>query len=91
MRDKQIEQIGKILFPSADQLVLTGIDNPRSATVEMLESVADRFASGTVMKAQSSVQALRIAQETTPPTGLILIAGSLYLIGEVRQLILNMR
>jgi len=91
MRDKQIEQIGKILFPSADQLVLTGIDHPRSATVEMLESVADRFASGTVMKAQSSVQALRIAQETTPPTGLILIAGSLYLIGEVRQLILNMR
>jgi dihydrofolate synthase / folylpolyglutamate synthase len=91
MRDKQLEQIGEILFPSADVLVLTTVNNPRSASVEMLAAVADRFAKGKVMKAQSSPEALQIATETTPPDGLICIAGSLYLIGELRPLILSMR
>jgi dihydrofolate synthase/folylpolyglutamate synthase len=90
MRDKQIEQIGEILFPIAELLVLTPIQNPRSASIETLAAVADRFAKGRVMKAQSSLQALRIATETTPPDGLICIAGSLYLIGELRPSILSM-
>jgi dihydrofolate synthase/folylpolyglutamate synthase len=91
MRDKQLEQIGEILFPRADVLVLTTVNNPRGASVEALESTADRFAKGKVMKAQSSPEALRIATETTPPDGLICIAGSLYLIGELRPLLLSMR
>jgi dihydrofolate synthase/folylpolyglutamate synthase len=90
MRDKQLEQIGEILFPIADLLILTTIQNPRSASIEMLEPVANRFAKGTVVKTQSSVQALRVATEMTPPNGLICIAGSLYLIGELRPEILNM-
>jgi dihydrofolate synthase/folylpolyglutamate synthase len=89
MRDKQLAEMGEILFPIADALVLTAIENPRSASIEALGSVADRFAKGKVMKAQSSAQALRIATETTPADGLICIAGSLYLIGELRPLILN--
>ena len=90
MRDKQLEQIGEILFPVADLLVLTAIDNPRSASMEMLGSVAERFATGTIVKTESSIQALRIATEMTSPNGLICIAGSLYLIGEMRPSILNM-
>jgi dihydrofolate synthase/folylpolyglutamate synthase len=90
MRDKQLDQIGEILFPIADLLVLTPVANPRSASIEMLESAANRFANGTVIAAQSSVQAFRIATETTAADGLICIAGSLYLIGELRPLILNM-
>jgi dihydrofolate synthase/folylpolyglutamate synthase len=90
MRDKQLDQIGEILFPIVDLLILTTIENPRSASIEMLEPIANRFAKGRVVKMQSSVQALRIATEMTPPNGLICIAGSLYLIGEVRPSILNM-
>jgi hypothetical protein len=40
MRDKQLEQIGEVLFPLADLLVLTTVRNPRSATAEMLEPCA---------------------------------------------------
>ena len=90
MRDKQLDQIGEILFPIADLLILTAIENPRSATIEMLEPIANCFAKGRVIKTQSSVQALRIATEMTPPDGLICIAGSLYLIGEMRPAILSM-
>jgi dihydrofolate synthase/folylpolyglutamate synthase len=91
MRDKQLDQIGEILFPVADLLILTTIENPRSASIELLEPIANRFARGRVVKTESSVQALRIATEMTPPNGLICIAGSLYLIGEMRPMILRMR
>jgi dihydrofolate synthase / folylpolyglutamate synthase len=89
MRDKQLDRIGEVLFPLADVLVVTTIDNPRSASVEMLEAIASRFANGKILHAQSSVRALKSAREQTPPEGLICIAGSLYLIGELRPSILN--
>ena len=89
MRDKQLDRIGEILFPSAGVIVLTTVDNPRSATIEMLKPVADRFARGMVLTSESSAEALRIAQASTPPEGLICIAGSLYLAGELRPLIIK--
>lgn len=90
MRDKQLDRIGEILFPSANVIVLTTVNNPRSATIEMLQLVADRFARGTVLKSESSTEALRIARRNTPPEGLICIAGSLYLAGELRPLIISL-
>ena len=89
MRDKQLDRIGEILFPSVDVLVLTAVNNPRSATIEMLKLAADRFARGTVLTSESSAEALRIAETNTPPEGLICIAGSLYLAGELRPLIIK--
>jgi dihydrofolate synthase/folylpolyglutamate synthase len=90
MRDKQLDQIGEILFPVADVLILTPVENPRSASIEMLRPVANRFARGTVIETDSSADALRVAVAKTPSEGLICIAGSLYLIGEVRPSILRM-
>jgi dihydrofolate synthase/folylpolyglutamate synthase len=90
MRDKQLEQMGETLFPLADVLVLTTIDNPRSASIDMLQTFADRFAKGKVLSAESSTGALRTAIANTTVAGLICIAGSLYLIGEMRPLILSL-
>jgi len=89
MRDKQLDRIGEILFPSAEVIVLTTVNNPRSATIEMLQPIADRYARGTVLTSKSSTDALRIACTNTSPEGLICIAGSLYLAGELRPLILS--
>ena len=90
MRDKQLERMGEILFPVADTVVLTTIDNPRSGSIETLQTIASRFAKGTVLASESSSEALRIAIANTPPEGLICIAGSLYLAGEVRPPILSL-
>ena len=90
MRDKQLDQIGEILFPSAEVLILTTIDNPRSATIETLLPIAERFARAKVLTSTSSAAALQLAHSETPPDGLICIAGSLYLVGELRPLILNL-
>lgn len=90
MRDKQLEQISDILFPIADLLVLTRVDNPRSATSEMLEPIAQRFARGKILKSENSATALQIALEHTAREGMICVAGSLYLIGELRPQILSL-
>ncbi len=91
MRDKQLDEIGAILFPFADVLVLTTVNNPRSATLETLRAVAERFARGKILTSESSAAALSVARAETPPEGLICIAGSLYLVGELRPLILGKR
>jgi dihydrofolate synthase/folylpolyglutamate synthase len=91
MRDKQLEQIGEILFPVTDLLVLTEVNNPRSATSEVLEPIAQRFARGKILKSDSSRTALQIAVEHTSREGMICVAGSLYLVGELRPLILSLR
>jgi dihydrofolate synthase/folylpolyglutamate synthase len=90
MRDKQLEQMGEILFPVADTLILTTIDNPRSASIDMLQTIGGRFAKGRILTAQSSGDALQFAISSTPAEGLICIAGSLYLVGEIRPLILSL-
>jgi folylpolyglutamate synthase/dihydropteroate synthase len=56
----------------------------------MLQTIASRFAKGTVVTSESSAEALRIALANTPREGLICIAGSLYLAGEMRPLILSL-
>ncbi len=90
MRDKRLEQMAEILFPAADNLVLTSIGNPRAATIDLLEPIARRFKSQSAIAiASSSSDALGIAKEKTTPDGLICITGSLYLIGELRPLILQ--
>ncbi|HSL55950.1 MAG TPA: folylpolyglutamate synthase/dihydrofolate synthase family protein [Pyrinomonadaceae bacterium] len=91
MRDKQLEQIGEILFPLADLLVLTTVRNPRSATVTMLEPIAARYARGQILKSDDSSTALQIALANTPREGMICVAGSLYLAGEMRPQILSLR
>jgi dihydrofolate synthase/folylpolyglutamate synthase len=90
MRDKQLEQIGEILFPVADLLVITAVDNARSATSEMLEPIAHRFARGEILKSDESATALRLALDHTSREGMICVAGSLYLIGELRPQILSL-
>ncbi|HEU4836783.1 MAG TPA: folylpolyglutamate synthase/dihydrofolate synthase family protein [Pyrinomonadaceae bacterium] len=91
MRDKQLEQIGKILFPLADLLVLTTVRNPRSATVEVLEPIARRYAKGRILKTDDSAAALQTALANTPTGGMICVAGSLYLAGELRPEIIHLQ
>jgi dihydrofolate synthase/folylpolyglutamate synthase len=90
MRDKQLERMGEILFPVADTLILTTIDNPRSASIETLQTIASRVAKGRVLTSESTVEAVQIAMINTPAEGLICVAGSLYLAGEMRPLILSL-
>ena len=85
MRDKELEEIGRILFPAARHLLLTSPVSPRAATVEqLLRAVPVPPSSSTIALAPSSRDAMTIARTHTPPEGLVCVTGSLYLVGEVK-------
>lgn len=86
MSDKKLDPIAEILFPLAGNLILTTIDNPRAASLETLERIATQFSRGSVTKCETVDVAHRTALRITPPEGLICVTGSLYLIGEWKQL-----
>jgi dihydrofolate synthase/folylpolyglutamate synthase len=85
MRDKELEEVGRVLFPAARHLVLTAPASPRAATVErLLRAVPVPPPSSTIALAPSSRDALVIARTHTPSDGIICVTGSLYLVGEVK-------
>jgi dihydrofolate synthase/folylpolyglutamate synthase len=86
MRDKALPGMASTLFPKADELILTKLDNPRAATIEMLMAVVPKdFDKGRIHHASSVAEALQLAHEVTPANGLVCVTGSLYLVGAVQQ------
>jgi dihydrofolate synthase/folylpolyglutamate synthase len=86
MRDKNLVEMAAILFPAATRLVLTQVNNPRSASAEELHEVAIAMAVPNVFVTHSVGEALAKANEVTSTPGLVCITGSLYLLGEVKAL-----
>ena len=81
LRDKAIQEIAEILFPIAEQVVVTQVGNPRTATTAELMQAASR--TGAVLFAEETVPAaLDRARAVSKPEGLIVITGSIFLIGE---------
>jgi len=81
MRDKAIQEIAEILFPIAEQVVLTQVSNPRGATTSELLHAASR--TGAALQEEPNVPAaLARAREVCRPHGLIVVTGSIFLVGE---------
>ena len=81
MRDKAIQEIADVLFPVAEQVVLTHVNNPRAATPAELVQAASR--TGATMYTEDTVAAaLAKAHELAKPDGVIVITGSIFLVGE---------
>jgi len=86
MRDKNLNEIGEILFDAASQLILTRVDNERAATIDQLRGVASRIVDpGKIFPGDSVKEALRVALDITPTNGVVCFTGSLYLIGEAQS------
>lgn len=88
MRDKELAEMAALLFPAARRLILTGMNNPRAATIEMLRRIVPHgFDSERISLAPSAAYAARLAMEVTPREGIVAVTGSLYLVGEMRELL----
>ena len=88
MRDKATGEISAILFPAAEQLVLTEPQRPRAATVrELLRVVPVKDPPRSIALAPKVSDALTIALAQTPPGSTICVTGSLYLVGEVKAIL----
>jgi len=86
MRDKAIGEMAEILFPLAEGVIATRADNPRSSAPEEIREAAIRT-SAEILLAPSVGSALKQAQELAGRDGVIVITGSIYIVGEaMRQL-----
>ena len=79
MRDKAVGEMGGILFPLADELILTAADSPRSLPPEELAALAGRG------RAVANINAaLQLVAGEATADDVIIITGSLFLVGEAR-------
>jgi len=86
MRDKAIQEMADVLFPIAEQVVLTQVNNPRAATIAELTQAAAR--TGAVLYPEENVpQALARAADVSKRDGIIVVTGSIFLVGEVMNVL----
>lgn len=86
MRDKAISEMAEILFPLADRVIATRPANPRSATPEEIQQAGSR--TGAEIEAVAEVgPALDRARAASGLDTVMVIAGSIYLVGEVVRLL----
>jgi dihydrofolate synthase/folylpolyglutamate synthase len=86
MADKDIDGMAAALFDLATTVVLTRVRDSRAAVGARLGKPA-LARQGNVIFTETVRQALSWARSVTPREGLIVVAGSLHLIGEVKRLI----
>jgi dihydrofolate synthase / folylpolyglutamate synthase len=86
LRDKAVTEMAQILFPLFDQVVVTPVDSPRTASIEELLTVAALTGAGAAPATDAS-EALTRALQATPMSGLVVVAGSVFLVGKVRRLL----
>jgi len=89
MEDKDISKTLPVVSPLADTLVLTKVDYDRSAEPENLKKALPADLQDKVVCQSSLPAALDKAAELAGDNDLICIAGSLYMIGEARKLLLG--
>jgi dihydrofolate synthase / folylpolyglutamate synthase len=81
LRDKAISEMAEILFPIADRVIATAPENPRAASPEEIQLAAAR--TGVVVEIINGVQrAVERARSLADANSVIVITGSIYLVGE---------
>ena len=84
MRDKAIGEMAEILFPLADRVILARADNPRSASPQEIREAAAR--TSTVMEEAADVAAaIELARGSARPGAVVVITGSIYIVGEAMR------
>jgi dihydrofolate synthase / folylpolyglutamate synthase len=86
MRDKVISEMTEILFPLAELVIATRPANPRAASPEEIRQAAGRT-QVEIESVDDAKQAVERARALATDSSVIVIAGSIYLVGEVVSVI----
>ncbi|MBX7185894.1 MAG: bifunctional folylpolyglutamate synthase/dihydrofolate synthase [Vicinamibacteria bacterium] len=87
MRDKHFREMGELLFPLARRVLATRVRMTRAATTGQLAEIG-RTTNQAVIEEPSVRRALSKAASLARPGETVVVAGSLYLVGAVRKLLL---
>ncbi len=85
MRDKNIQKLSEILFPLAHTVVCTRFPYFKAASPEDIQRQASRF-QGRIVFQPDVPQAVQTALRAASPDGVVLVAGSLFLVGEIKKI-----
>ena len=86
MRDKAISEMTEILFPLALRVIATRPDNPRAASPEEIQQAGGR--TGAEIEAVADVaEALKRARDTAGLGSVMVVTGSIYLVGEAMRVL----
>ena len=84
MRDKAIDEIGGILFPHAQQVIVTAPRQARALDPESIRQVAEHR---DLRTAANLREALGMVKEDATAEDVIFITGSLFLVAEAREML----
>jgi dihydrofolate synthase/folylpolyglutamate synthase len=86
LRDKDIRKMGSLLFPLARRIHLAPVANARTADPAFIAAQHPRY--GARMRTyRNAREALQAAWDECPRSGLVVVTGSLYLVGELLPLV----
>jgi dihydrofolate synthase / folylpolyglutamate synthase len=86
MRDKAVREVAEILFPLAERVILARAENPRSASAEEIREAAARV-TVEMEDAGDVATALRRATVAAGVKGLVVVTGSIYVVGEATRVL----
>lgn len=84
LRDKAMSEMAEILFPIAERVIVTHANNPRSASTDEIRQAARRVATE-ISDAENVAGALQMAAEAAGKDGLVVVSGSIYIVGEAMR------
>lgn len=84
MADKDMAATLDLIAPLIDLFILTRPESERSATPEALLALLPEAARADALAAGTVAEALELARQRSGPDDLIVVAGSLYLVGAAR-------
>jgi dihydrofolate synthase/folylpolyglutamate synthase len=87
LRDKPVAEMAQILFPLFDQVILAPMQTARAASTADLLAAAQ--ATGTPATVAESVRSALQVAENDIDGGIIVVSGSVYLVGEARSVLLQ--
>lgn len=85
MRDKNISSIADVLFPLAEKILLTSFPYFRACPPEEIEEIVPAFKKK-IRCENNPGKAFSMAQKLAGPDGVVLVAGSLFLVGEIKKI-----
>lgn len=88
LKDKDVEHMIEILTPLADKIIITEADIFRKMAAEELAEKVEKYNENITIE-KNIEKAIDKAFEIAEKDDLILFSGSLYLIGDIRKIVLN--
>ena len=89
LKDKDVSHMVEILAPLADEIIVTEVDSPRKMEANELARMIKKF-NKNVRVEKDIRDAVEKSLELADKNDLIVFSGSIYMIGDVRKIVLSL-